>query len=225
MVSCGHVIMWLASHAKSCDSRIWKFKWYALIHCRLMYIFHSSLVCYWPICPTWPSPCTHGSLGDMNVCLCLFLFSSVLSIILIFFCSLCSPARGWWICLSDRVRVLPDGVPPGHKRRHHQGDTYPSPNLTKSQWWLVCLLFLTETLCLPLVVFLVYHSHFLKKWCSAMSYSPVLNLDPLTLSEAPAYLIDLMHDKNAEIRKVCDNTLDIIAVSATLRITEPHRSH
>lgn len=30
--------------------------------------------------------------------------------------------------------------------------------------------------------------------------------------EAPAYLIDLMHDKNAEIRKVCDNTLDIIAV-------------
>lgn len=33
------------------------------------------------------------------------------------------------------------------------------------------------------------------------------------LSEAPAYLIDLMHDKNAEIRKVCDNTLDIIAVS------------
>lgn len=31
--------------------------------------------------------------------------------------------------------------------------------------------------------------------------------------EAPAYLIDLMHDKNTEIRKVCDNTLDIIAVS------------
>ncbi|KAA8587558.1 hypothetical protein FQN60_016420 [Etheostoma spectabile] len=29
--------------------------------------------------------------------------------------------------------------------------------------------------------------------------------------DAPAYLIDLMHDKNAEIRKVCDNTLDIIA--------------
>uniref|UniRef100_A0A673BXJ6 Kinesin associated protein 3 n=1 Tax=Sphaeramia orbicularis TaxID=375764 RepID=A0A673BXJ6_9TELE len=29
--------------------------------------------------------------------------------------------------------------------------------------------------------------------------------------EAPAYLIDLMHDKNTEIRKVCDNTLDIIA--------------
>lgn len=38
----------------------------------------------------------------------------------------------------------------------------------------------------------------------------------LTFSvEAPAYLIDLMHDKNAEIRKVCDNTLDIIAVSGT----------
>ncbi len=31
--------------------------------------------------------------------------------------------------------------------------------------------------------------------------------------EAPAYLIDLMHDKNPEIRKVCDNTLDIISVS------------
>ncbi|KAK1796476.1 hypothetical protein P4O66_008915, partial [Electrophorus voltai] len=31
-------------------------------------------------------------------------------------------------------------------------------------------------------------------------------------TQAPAYLVDLMHDKNAEIRKVCDNTLDIIAV-------------
>uniref|UniRef100_A0A673ZJN4 Kinesin-associated protein 3a n=1 Tax=Salmo trutta TaxID=8032 RepID=A0A673ZJN4_SALTR len=31
------------------------------------------------------------------------------------------------------------------------------------------------------------------------------------LNEAPAYLIDLMHDKNAEIRKVCNSTLDIIA--------------
>ncbi|KAF7690100.1 kinesin-associated protein 3 [Silurus meridionalis] len=30
-------------------------------------------------------------------------------------------------------------------------------------------------------------------------------------TQAPAYLIDLMHDKNAEICKVCDNTLDIIA--------------
>ncbi|XP_073732458.1 kinesin-associated protein 3b [Misgurnus anguillicaudatus] len=30
-------------------------------------------------------------------------------------------------------------------------------------------------------------------------------------TQAPAYLIDLMHDKNVEIRKVCDNTLDIIA--------------
>uniref|UniRef100_A0A672MTZ0 Kinesin-associated protein 3-like n=1 Tax=Sinocyclocheilus grahami TaxID=75366 RepID=A0A672MTZ0_SINGR len=29
--------------------------------------------------------------------------------------------------------------------------------------------------------------------------------------KAPAYLIDLMHDKNLEIRQVCDNTLDIIA--------------
>ncbi|XP_070816255.1 kinesin-associated protein 3a [Chaetodon trifascialis] len=30
-------------------------------------------------------------------------------------------------------------------------------------------------------------------------------------TQAPAYLIDLMHDSNAEIRKVCDNTLDIIS--------------
>jgi len=32
-------------------------------------------------------------------------------------------------------------------------------------------------------------------------------------TQAPAYLIDLMHDKNREICKVCDNTLDIISVS------------
>lgn len=29
-------------------------------------------------------------------------------------------------------------------------------------------------------------------------------------TQAPAYLIDLMHDRNLEIRKVCDSTLDII---------------
>lgn len=32
-------------------------------------------------------------------------------------------------------------------------------------------------------------------------------------TESPAYLIDLMHDKNIEIRKVCDYCLDIIAMS------------
>ncbi|XP_059618784.1 kinesin-associated protein 3 isoform X2 [Phlebotomus argentipes] len=32
-------------------------------------------------------------------------------------------------------------------------------------------------------------------------------------TESPAYLIDLMHDKNTEIRKVCDHCLDIIAFS------------
>lgn len=32
-------------------------------------------------------------------------------------------------------------------------------------------------------------------------------------TEAPAYLIDLMHDKNCEIRKVCDYCLDIIAIT------------
>eukprot|EP00794_Sanderia_malayensis_P016189 gene16189-17816_t len=30
-------------------------------------------------------------------------------------------------------------------------------------------------------------------------------------TQAPAYLIDLMHDKNKEVRKVCDTTLDIIS--------------
>eukprot|EP00118_Oscarella_pearsei_P007155 m.33912 g.33912 ORF g.33912 m.33912 type:complete len:324 (+) comp31926_c0_seq4:1460-2431(+) len=38
-------------------------------------------------------------------------------------------------------------------------------------------------------------------------------------TQVPAYLIDLMHDKNVEIRKVCDSTLDIIAVSQTRRFT------
>ena len=38
-------------------------------------------------------------------------------------------------------------------------------------------------------------------------------------TQAPAYLIDLMHDKNPEIRKVCDNTLDIIGVSMVNGIT------
>jgi len=38
-------------------------------------------------------------------------------------------------------------------------------------------------------------------------------------TQAPAYLIDLMHDKNREICKVCDNTLDIISVSKLLCIS------
>lgn len=32
-------------------------------------------------------------------------------------------------------------------------------------------------------------------------------------TESPAYLIDLMHDKNTEIRKICDYCLDVIAIS------------
>ncbi|XP_071530765.1 kinesin-associated protein 3 isoform X1 [Panulirus ornatus] len=32
----------------------------------------------------------------------------------------------------------------------------------------------------------------------------------ISTTEVPAYLIDLMHDKNTEIRRVCDTTLDII---------------
>ena len=30
-------------------------------------------------------------------------------------------------------------------------------------------------------------------------------------SPAPAYLVDLMHDSNAQVRNVCDTTLDIIS--------------
>uniref|UniRef100_A0A2M4A7L9 Putative kinesin associated protein kap n=1 Tax=Anopheles triannulatus TaxID=58253 RepID=A0A2M4A7L9_9DIPT len=48
-------------------------------------------------------------------------------------------------------------------------------------------------------------------------------------TESPAYLIDLMHDKNAEIRKVCDLCLDIIAITDSewaSRITvEKFRNH
>lgn len=40
-----------------------------------------------------------------------------------------------------------------------------------------------------------------------------LNLSP----EVPAYLIDLMNDNNAEIKNVCNNTLDIIGVSGIIR--------
>ena len=39
-------------------------------------------------------------------------------------------------------------------------------------------------------------------------------------TQAPAYLIDLMHDKNKEICKVCDNTLDIISVSTLLFLSD-----
>lgn len=35
----------------------------------------------------------------------------------------------------------------------------------------------------------------------------------IAFAEAPGYLIDLMHDKNPAIRKVCDTCLDVIAVS------------
>lgn len=48
-------------------------------------------------------------------------------------------------------------------------------------------------------------------------------------TEIPAYLIDLMHDKNIEIRKVCDYCLDIIAMSdanwATRIKLEKFRNH
>jgi len=39
-------------------------------------------------------------------------------------------------------------------------------------------------------------------------------------TQAPAYLIDLMHDKNREICKVCDNTLDIISVSKVFPVLD-----
>ncbi|XP_043798075.1 kinesin-associated protein 3 isoform X2 [Apis laboriosa] len=48
-------------------------------------------------------------------------------------------------------------------------------------------------------------------------------------TEAPGYLIDLMHDKNAAIRKVCDACLDVIAIcdknwAARIKV-EKFRSH
>lgn len=48
-------------------------------------------------------------------------------------------------------------------------------------------------------------------------------------TETPAYLIDLMHDKNFEIRRICDYCLDIIAMSdsnwATRIKLEKFRNH
>lgn len=48
-------------------------------------------------------------------------------------------------------------------------------------------------------------------------------------TESPAYLIDLMHDKNPEIRKVCDFCLDVIAAAdgewASRIKLEKFRSH
>lgn len=48
-------------------------------------------------------------------------------------------------------------------------------------------------------------------------------------TESPAYLIDLMHDKNAEIRKVCDFCMDIISATdaewATRIKLEKFRNH
>lgn len=37
----------------------------------------------------------------------------------------------------------------------------------------------------------------------------------LSFLESPAYLIDLMHDQNSEVRNVCDYCLDIIAFTDT----------
>lgn len=41
----------------------------------------------------------------------------------------------------------------------------------------------------------------------------------IVFAEAPGYLIDLMHDKNPAIRKVCDTCLDVIAVSNLRKIS------
>ena len=37
-------------------------------------------------------------------------------------------------------------------------------------------------------------------------------------TQAPAYLIDLMQDKNQEIQKICDHTLYIISVSIIMHM-------
>ena len=36
------------------------------------------------------------------------------------------------------------------------------------------------------------------------------------LTEVTAYLIDLMHDRNKDIQRICDSTLDVIAVRLEL---------
>lgn len=40
----------------------------------------------------------------------------------------------------------------------------------------------------------------------------------LMILEIPGYLLDLMHDKNTEIRKLCDQSLEIISVSIFLNL-------
>jgi hypothetical protein len=51
-----------------------------------------------------------------------------------------------------------------------------------------------------------------------VNHQSILEVFLILFTDAPAYLIDLMHDKNAEVRKVCDLTLDIIAVSFKIDI-------
>ena len=52
-------------------------------------------------------------------------------------------------------------------------------------------------------------SLFLRLNLNTLLVTYYLNFIPLF--QAPAYLIDLMHDKNTEVRKMCDTTLDIIS--------------
>ena len=56
----------------------------------------------------------------------------------------------------------------------------------------------------------------------AIFKSKIFRLFTKFFIEAPAYLIDLMHDKNAEVRRICGLTLDIISVNIIFIKLEKH---
>lgn len=56
----------------------------------------------------------------------------------------------------------------------------------------------------------------------AIFKSKIFRLFTKFFIEAPAYLIDLMHDKNAEVRRICGLTLDIISVNILFIKLEKH---
>lgn len=112
--------------------------------------------------------------------------------------------------MSDHLCFLSDGFSSSYAGRHHQRHPYPSHSVTLSTLNVKISGNLLAGFTIPGVE-VRQIPQTVKLYTTTLSSSCGLSL---TFSpEAPAYLIDLMHDKNAEIRKVCDNTLDIIAVS------------
>ncbi|XP_029659747.1 kinesin-associated protein 3 isoform X4 [Formica exsecta] len=85
-----------------------------------------------------------------------------------------------------------------------------------------------DDLVLEVVIFLgtaAYDEDCARLLCKADILLSLIEL----LKEAPGYLIDLMHDKNPAIRKVCDTCLDVIALcdknwAARIKV-EKFRSH